>query len=160
VDSRSRIRLKACTLEGMDTTPFRPTIRSQADLEKAWRHLMGPLGFSSHSVWVMFIGPTHQPVPHLTQIEEWERVPGEDEQRSFAEFLSALRDKISEPGSRVALLLSRPGRGGASPRDRAWATWLHGACRIVDAPCETVHLATDDVLVPIPLDDLDVAVPV
>ena len=139
----------------MDKPPFRPTIRTQADLEKAWRHLMSPLGFSGYSVWMMVIEPNHQPVPHLTQIEDAELPPDANEESGFADFLRAVADDALEPGSRMAFLISRPGRNGAGERDRTWAARLYGACRKARLPCETVHLATDDVLMPLPLDELD-----
>ena len=66
VDSRSRHMPDRCTLGVMNKPPFRPTIRTQADLEKAWRHLMSPLGFSGYSIWMMVIEPNHRagPPPH------------------------------------------------------------------------------------------------
>jgi hypothetical protein len=139
----------------MDKEPFRPTIRTQADLENAWHHLISPLGFTSHSVWMMVIEPTHQPVPHLTQIQEADFPPDDEEQRGFAEFLRGLADDLLEPGSRIAFLISRPGRNGAGARDRTWAAALYRSCRLAGVPCETVHLATDGELLPLPLDDLD-----
>ena len=139
----------------MDKPKFRPTIRTQADLEKAWRRLMSPLGFSGYSVWMMVIEPNHQPVPQLTQIEDAELPPDASEQSALADFLRALADDALAPGSRMAFLISRPGRNGAGERDRTWAARLYGACRQARLPCETVHLATDDILMPLPLDELD-----
>jgi hypothetical protein len=158
VDSRSRRATDRGTLGFMDKTPFRPTIRTQVDLEAAWRQLMGPFGFSGHSLWMMVIEPTGQPVPHLAQIEDTERPPSEAEERGFADFLRGLADEVLEPGSRIAFLLSRPGSDGAAQRDRAWAARLYGACRIAGLPCEIVHLANDAVLLPLPMDELDTSV--
>ena len=39
-------------------TEYRPTVRTQAELERVWRHLMEPLGFGGHSLWLMVIEPT------------------------------------------------------------------------------------------------------
>jgi hypothetical protein len=153
VDRRSRQVPNRDTLSGMDN--FRPTIRTQAELEKAWRHLMSPLGFSGYSIWMMVIEPNHKPVPHLTQIEDAELPPDANEESGFADFLRAVADDALEPGSRMAFLISRPGRNGAGERDRTWAARLYGACRKARLPCETVHLATDHVLMPLPLDELD-----
>ena len=52
------------------TTPFRPTVRSQADLEAVWKHLMGPWGFGGHSVWMLVIDADDRPFPHITEITE------------------------------------------------------------------------------------------
>lgn len=138
----------------MDKTPFRPTIRTQADLEKAWRHLMEPLGFAGHSVWMMFIDSDGQPIPRLTQIEEAVEPPDEEQTGRFADLLRHFDDDTSDPGLRVAFLLSRPGSDGATTRDRAWATALMAACQHAGLPCEIVHLATDRILIPLPMDEL------
>jgi hypothetical protein len=59
------------------------------------------------------------------------------------------------PGGRVAFLRTRPGRGGLDASDRLWAAALYAAARIAGVPCEVVHAANDDRLVPVPLDEID-----
>lgn len=136
-----------------EKTPFRPTIRTQADLELAWRHLMEPLGFGGHSLWVMFIQADRTPLPHLTQVEDTVAPPTPEQQASFVEFLRFFRDEM-RGGERVVFLRSRPGRGGARPDDLLWARSLYDACRAADVETDVVHLATDDVLVPLPMDEV------
>jgi hypothetical protein len=58
------------------------------------------------------------------------------------------------PGGRVACLPSRPGRAAVTDDDRAWASGLYDACRRAGLPAEVVHLATDEELFPLPLDEL------
>ena len=132
---------------------FQPTIRSQADLEAAWRTLMGPLGFSQHSVWVMLIGADDRPFPRLTRIDEAENPPTDAELAGFAEMLGTLRSELA-PDGRVAFLRSRPGGGGLTADDRAWADALHEVGRLADVPVAVVHRACDVDLVPIPMDDV------
>ena len=138
-------------------TTFRPTIRTQADLESAWRHLMSPLGFGSRQVWIMMIDDAGTPVPHLVEIADLGDLPDEPTQQDAAEFLRLLVDGVGVPGVRVAFLISRPGRDGVRPSDRAWAGSLHDFARRAGVPCEPVHLANDVRVLPILLDELDAA---
>ena len=132
---------------------FRPTIRTQQDLEKAWRHLMEPLGFSGHSIWLMLIRADGQAFPHLTQIEDAEDPPTPSELANAAQLLEEMRAELA-PGGRAAFLRSRPGGGGLTPNDRAWADALYERGRLAGVPTEVVHRACDVDLVPIPMDEL------
>ena len=132
--------------------PFRPVIRSQADLESAWRQLMEPLGFGGQSVWLLLIGADDRPLPHVTQIEEADDPPTPAQADGFASMLRSLLDDV--PGGRWAFLRSRPGRAAVTDDDRAWARALLHACRAAGVPVEVMHLATDDDLRPIVADDL------
>ena len=58
---------------------YSPQITTQADLELAWRHLMGPFGYDHRSVWWMLIRPDDHPIPHLAELEDADDVPGEQE---------------------------------------------------------------------------------
>ena len=133
---------------------YRPVIRSQADLEAAWRSLMEPLGFGAESLWFMLVQADGVAVPSVTQIEEATDPPDDDEALSVAMFLTAMADDLDLPGARVAFLRSRPGAGGPDARDRAWARSLGRACRLVGMPCEVMHVATDRDIFPLAGDDL------
>jgi len=137
----------------MSDTPYAPVIRSQADLEDVWRHLMGPLGFSGHSLWLMFVQPDGVPLPHLSQVEDCVTPPTAVEQANFVALLKTLRREMRKD-ERLVFLRSRPGRGGAGPDDLAWARSLYDACRTADVQTDVVHLATDDTLVPLPMDEV------
>ena len=52
------------------TTPYRPQLHSQADLEEAWRHLIRPLGFHRRSVWLMLIDAEGRPTPVVTEVTD------------------------------------------------------------------------------------------
>ena len=135
----------------MSENPYRPTVRTQAELEQTWRHLMEPLGFGGHSLWLMVIRADGRVLPRLTQIEETVRPPTDEDEAAFVRFLSHLRDAL-DPGERIVFLRSRPGRGGPGPDDLAWARSLYATCRAAGVETDVVHLATDDTLVPLPMD--------
>ena len=129
---------------------FEPVLTTQAQLEHAWRELMGPWSYGRHSVWMMLI-VDDRPLPHLTEIEEALHPPDTDQVDGLAEILLTL-DREVAPGLRVAFLRSRPGKGIVTDTDRAWATCLYAAARRAAVPCEVVHLATRGSIRPIPAD--------
>ncbi|MGD9957914.1 hypothetical protein [Nocardioides sp.] len=138
----------------MNSETFRPTVRTQQDLERTWRHLMEPLGFGLHQVWVMLIGADDRPIPHLIEIPDALEPPGEHEVAGLGTFLAGLQRDVLGPGGRIAFLRSRPGSDDVQPEDRQWARALRAACRAEQVPCDVVHLANDQMLVPLPFDEV------
>jgi hypothetical protein len=135
-----------------DDMPFRPLIRTQTDLEHAWRRLMEPLGFSGHSIWMMLVDGDDRPIPKITEITDALEPPETDEMAGLAELLRRIHADLA-PRARFAFLRSRPGGGGINPDDRGWAQALYDAARLARVPIEVIHLATDHTLIPIPMDD-------
>lgn len=129
---------------------FEPVLTTQAQMEVAWRELMGPWSFSGHSVWMMLV-VDDRPLPHLTEILEAEDPPDASHLDGLAEILMGL-DREVAPGMRVAFLRSRPGKGIVTDTDRAWARSLYVSARRAGVPCEVVHLATRGSIRPIPAD--------
>lgn len=132
-------------------TTFEPILHTQADLHDAWCQLMGPLGFSEQSIWMLRIGADRRPIPQIVKIAEADEVPVGTEGHGFPEVLRLLDD--AEPGNSFAFLRSRPGRG-VTTEDRAWAAFLYDAGRVSGVQVEVVHLATDDEVTPLPLDEV------
>ena len=136
------------------TTPYRPVVRSQSDLEAVWKHLMGPQtsdwGFGGHSVWLLVIDSDDRPFPQITEITEALEPPDDETVSSLATVLSGL----AADGRRFAFLRSRPGPGGVTDDDRAWALALYDAGRRAGVPVEVVHRACDDDLVAVPMDEV------
>lgn len=131
-------------------------VDDQASLLRAWRLLLRPLGFGSAGVWMLVIDADDRPRPTVVEVQGCDAVPSDEEVEDFARFLRRLVE--TAPGGRVAMLRSRPGRGGPDALDRAWAAALLAAARRVGVPTDLVHLATDERVVPMPPDDLpDVA---
>lgn len=139
-------------------TPYRPVIRSQAELERVWRHLMEPLGFATRSLWLMVIEDDDRPIPHLTELTDLSERPDPRSARDVTELVRRLGEAL--PRARVAFLLSRPDKGPPeSPAvpdssDQAWAAVVYAAARDGGVPCEVLHLATDEAVLPIPGDSL------
>jgi hypothetical protein len=129
-----------------------PPVLTQADLFDHWRALMGPLGFSDRSLWLMLLRPDGRCDGLLTKIEQ---VPARPD-RLLLDNLMGILDELlrGEPGVRLAFLLSRPGRDGVTPNDRAWGRDLHRAARAARLPCEPVHVANDVRLHVLAMDDL------
>jgi hypothetical protein len=80
------------------------------------------------------------------------------DERALDGLAQVLRSVVDDlvPGGRVACLRSRPGRSAVTGEDRAWATGLYAAIRRAGLPAEVVHLATDEALLPLRLDELPV----
>jgi hypothetical protein len=149
VDDRSPGQPIRGTVPGMT---YAPVITTQSDLLDAWRHLMEPLGFAGPSVWMLLIGGDDVPLPVLHEISEAHHPPTPAQAAGLASVLASVA--ADHPGSRWAFLRARPGRHGPDADDRGWAQALVAACRRAGAACDVVHLATDDRLVPLPVDDL------
>ncbi|WP_299050773.1 hypothetical protein [uncultured Nocardioides sp.] len=137
-------------------SPFRPLIRTQADLEATWRRLMEPLGFSRHSVWILMIDADDRPVPQIIEIDDAHHLPPDLEAEGFGPFARHLLDDVV-PGGRLAMLRTRPGSGGPDADDLGWSRILLAGCRSAGVPTDVVHLATDVDLLPLPLDVLGAA---
>ncbi len=133
----------------MNDQPFRPLVRSQVDLERMWRAMMSPLGFSGHTLWLVVI-QDDRPVPRVMEIVEAGVPPEADDVDAFARVL----EQLVGPGTRFAFLRSRPGGGRPDALDRAWARALYDAGRQSGAVIDVVHLAHDHDVLPIAVDDL------
>ena len=129
-----------------------PPLRTQADLHRQWRAMMGPLGFSRRRLWLLFLAPDDRPTELLMQIDD---VPDQPRPGETDALLRLCREVLTEHGlCRVAVLLSRPGEGTVRASDRRWGRALLDSGRRLDVPLAPVHLATDDAVVPLTADDL------
>lgn len=129
--------------------PFTPVLRTQADVEQMWRRLMTPLGFTRCSLWMVAVHDD-RPFPRVLEIALTELEPEDGD----AEALAGMLQHLAGRRQRFAFLLSRPGSGRPGASDRAWARELYAAGRLASARLEVVHLAHDDDVCPLPLDDL------
>ncbi|MBO0844255.1 MAG: hypothetical protein J2P22_02415 [Nocardioides sp.] len=133
----------------MSDAPFRPVLRTQADVEQMWRRLMTPLGFSGFSLWVVAV-EDDRAVPKVMEFAEMPESPEDDD----AEALAVILGHLAAPDTRFAFLRSRPGGGRPDAADRAWARALYDAGRAAGVRLEVVHLAHDDDVYPLAVDDL------
>jgi hypothetical protein len=115
---------------------------------------MGPdrdgLGFGGHSLWLVLIDSDDRPCPQITELTEAVDPPDDEMIDSLAHFLRRLADDEM----RFAFLRSRPGHGGLTDDDRAWARALYATGRRAGVPVEVVHRACDQDLVPVPMDEV------
>ncbi len=130
-----------------------PPVRTQADLQRVWTALMGPLGFAASSLWLMFLDPDGRQTGLLPVIEDVPDHPTRQEARELACLCEpALRD--FGPGSSVAVLRSRPGAHPPTAGDRAWAMHIAEVFAEWRLRTHPVHLATDQQLTALSADDL------
>jgi hypothetical protein len=124
-------------------------VRTERDLFAVWQQLMGPWGFASRTVWVLFLDPDGGCPGVIMPIED---LPPEPDV-PLLHSLTSVIDAVDRPdGASVPMLLSRPGRLGMTAADRRWATALREhvpACRRWP-----LHLATEDHLQVFAPDDL------
>ncbi|MBU3752038.1 MAG: hypothetical protein FGM52_16615 [Mycobacterium sp.] len=117
-------------------------IHSAEDMLQRWRALMGPLGFSERLLWIGFIGPDRCMHKVLSQVPVGSS-PHRDLVENLMGALMVLLDENFEPGTSVALLLTRPGGDPVSGADRRWGTALRDAAARLGVPIEPVFRAND-----------------
>lgn len=120
-------------------------VRTADDMAERWRALMGPLGFGQRLLWIGFVGADRCMHKVLSQVPV-----GRSPDRLFVDNLmvglSVLLDTDFEPGTSVALLLTRPGTDPITVEDRRWATVLAAAARTMAVPVEPMFRANDAAL--------------
>lgn len=133
--------------------PFAPTLLSQSDVEQMWRALMQPLGWRDRSLWFVLVAADDRPLPRVCEIAE---LPDEVDELGHRNAAAVWHELLADlvPGGRVALLLTRPGVGGPTAIDRAFAEGTYAACRAAGVPLEVMHLATDVDVWPLPADEV------
>ncbi len=129
-----------------------PPIRTQADLWRHWRAMMGPLGFSERLLWVLFVDSDGRVTPMVEQFSDLPRLPD----RPLVDSLMQICARVcADCGlDSVAMLLSRPGRAGITSAERTWAQRLTEAAAPAGVRMWPVHLANDHALVTVTPDDL------
>jgi hypothetical protein len=134
-------------------TTTRRIVRTPAELEACWRHLIEPLGFSSRQIFALLFDRDGEMFPHIVHITECPRRPDAEMVGNLADALRHARDEADPEGS-CALLWARPSGGGNRATDvewaRAFATALaeHGLARW------PLHIADDTVMRVVAPDDL------
>lgn len=111
------------------------------DMGQRWRALMGPLGFGERMLWLGFVGADRCMQKVLSQVPV-----GAAPHRGLVEDLMAGLEVLLEgfePGTSVALLLSRPGDDPVSAEDRRWAVVLSKAAARIGIPIEPIFRAND-----------------
>jgi hypothetical protein len=123
-------------------------VYSTEDMRDRWRALMGRLGFTERLLWVGFLGADQCLYKTMSQVPLHARP-----QPGLIEFVVSRLPKVLsglEPGSTVAFLLTRPGRGPLSDLDRDWAALLRSAADRYDVPLQPIFRANDEAVVEVP----------
>jgi hypothetical protein len=137
----------------MTTAPFDPVLRNQADVEQMWITLINPLGWHCPRFYLLRIGSDDRPCKVVAEIDEVELPFTSDDADSLFGLLARLSSDAGEL-SRWALLFCRPGAGGLTEADRATCTEAYAAARRHDVEVEVIHVATDTLIVPAPMDSV------
>jgi hypothetical protein len=135
----------------MTTGPFRPVLRTQADVASFWTRICHPLGWTRHDLWFVIVDADGRPLPVVQDVQGLSVEVEPDVVESLVEVWRRVRDDLV-PGGSIAVLLCRPGAAVVQPSDREWTAALVTAASDADVPLEVVHVASDDAIVPLPLD--------
>src|SRR3954469_21513200 len=100
-----------------------PAVLTPADLHATWRTLMGGVGFSDRTLWLLFIAPGGRPLGPLLDFTD---LPDGPHGLEVDDFAVLCRELLEGPGDRgsVAMLIARPGTDPWHVGDRAWARYL------------------------------------
>lgn len=113
-----------------------PPLTDQCSLDRAWRALMGELGFDGPQLWLLFVDGDRP--RHVVRVDD---VPLAPTARDLAG-VATLVDGIVDGPRSCAFLYARPGGAERSAGDLAWARGLAeiglGGHRVWP-----VHLAND-----------------
>ncbi|MBU8811588.1 hypothetical protein [Mycolicibacterium goodii] len=123
-------------------------VRCAEDMRNRWRALVGGLVFTERLLWVGFVGADLRLHKTMSQVPLRARPqPGRVEYvvSRLSRVLAGL-----DPGSTVAFLLSRPGRGPLSGLDRDWAALLTTTAARYGVPLQPIFRANDEAVVEVP----------
>ncbi|WP_457109842.1 hypothetical protein [Marmoricola sp. URHA0025 HA25] len=127
-----------------------PAVLTPADLHLTWRALMGDVGFSERTLWLLFIGPGGRPLGPLLDFADLPDGPHGLEVDALADLC---RDLLEGPGGgrgSVAMLITRPGTDPWHVGDRAWARYLTAIAHRIGGQVWPLHRANDRELVVVP----------
>ncbi|MRJ77982.1 hypothetical protein GEV29_15690 [Aeromicrobium sp. SMF47] len=119
-----------------------PPLRVVADLDRFWRSLKGPWGFTRPQLWCVMLGPEGEWTSVFMKIEDCPDRPDPAMVRSlFGTLTSVVLDHA--PGGSLALMYARPGPDDHRADDRCWARGLDDAGRRAPVDVWPVFLAND-----------------
>jgi hypothetical protein len=137
----------------MPPPPPGTPVRSNAELAEVWRGLMGPGGFGTTSLWIVFLDDDGCLTPVIVPVDDLPDEPDDLSMRNLGRLIGQLLRDLA--AASVALLLSRPGPRAMTEADRRWARALRTA--VDGLPAWPVHLATRGHIQVFAPDDLVVA---
>ena len=129
-----------------DTSPLPPDqhqpVRTQSDLRRLWRALIGDRPAADRRLWLLFLDPDDRPVGPLVVVDD---LPDGPYDVPVDDLVDVCRDILDGPGvgGSVAMLVSRPGRGPWHVADRAWGRFLTAASHRIGGRVWPAHQAND-----------------
>jgi len=129
-----------------------PAVRTQADLRRTWRVLLGDLGFSDRRLWLLFLRPDGRLLGPLLSLDDLPDGPYELEVDEVVQVCRDILDGPGGSGGSVAMLITRPGRDPWHVGDRAWARYLTAAAHRIGGRVWPVHRANERALAAVPPD--------
>lgn len=130
-----------------DIPPLRPPhltppVRSLDDLDRHWRSIKGPWGFSQPQLFCQVFDAGGRLLPHMINIEDCPEEPDRLLLGNLMEIMTELLADIA-PGGSLAMMFARPGDAQLRDADRVWARDLTDAGRRAPIDVWPVFLATD-----------------
>lgn len=128
-----------------------PPITDVDGLRQRWRSLVGTERFGRRSLWLIFLDAEGIQLPIVMPIDDVPARPDRTMLAGLGEILGQVRIADRHVAS-VAMLLSRPGDDAATAADWTWARELGRVLSRAGMPTWPLHLATNDQVQRITLD--------
>lgn len=120
-----------------------PPIRTEADLHRHWRALMGPYGQDRRNLWFLLLHADGRCTPVVTRVDDVPEHPERVMVRNLTDLCKRLLRDIDRGGS-AAICLTRKGWAMPHPGDLAWAEALAAEAPKRRLDLHTSFLATDE----------------
>jgi hypothetical protein len=133
--------------------PYRPVLRTDADVTTMWRTLMKPLGWHNRRQYLVFVEADRRPAGVVVEVGEIPDTLTPDDIAVMVDFLADLPDH-GIPAASVAILVCRPGSATLTDDDRALCREIYGAAARTGVTLELLHVGTDTAIVPAPMDEV------
>lgn len=95
-----------------------PPVRTDEDVRRRWRSLLGDGGFGRTSLWIVWYDAAGRQLPVVVPIDD---LPARPDPTMLDNLIMILADPGSLGAASVALALSRPGPATVTAGDRDWA---------------------------------------
>jgi hypothetical protein len=132
--------------------PYRPILRTQADVATFWTEICRPLGWARHDLWFVMVDAERRPLPLVQDVRDRPVEVDPEMVRGLVDVWRHVRDDLVPDGS-FAVLLCRPGSEVVQPTDRQWASAIASEAAAAGVPLEMIHVASDEAIRPLALDD-------
>jgi hypothetical protein len=130
-----------------------PPVRSMADLDRFWRMIKGPWGFSVPQLFCAVFTSSGDVTPIIINIDDCADGPDTESIGNLFHVLTRVVDENAAGGS-VAMMFARPGTDGIEERDRQWARELTTSGQHAAIDVWPVYLGDDDRVRVVAPDDL------